>query len=229
MAEVTSQGVLSAIARKNAGGVSYASYIDLDGTSDYVSTPDSATNSVTTTIDLIAKIAPSDWTPAANSTIISKSNVTGNQKSIYLELEPGGTLRINASSDGSASALERSSASTGFTDGTAHWVRATINTTTGDVKFYTSDETDYPASWSQLGSTQASSISGMFDSTADWILGGRDTGSASELTGKVYYGEVLNGIGGTAVARFNASIGSDPTYDNIAGETDWTNTGGTPG
>lgn len=219
------------IKKASSGGSSYSSYIDLDGTSDRIHTTDSAGNSVTGSLDIIAKISAADWTPTAKYAIVSKFESTGSNRSYLLELSTSGELVFVFSTSGGNGAKETitSSASVGFTDGTAHWVRATFNTSTTTVQFFTSSVSGYPGSWTQLGTDQSTTGAAIYDGTAPLELGASNTAGESFMDGEFYYAEVLDGIGGTTVAQFDASSGTDPTYDNVGSETDWTNAGGTPG
>ena len=214
---------------------SYDSYIDLDGANDYIDTPDSSGNSVTGDLELVAKVAPDDWTPTSHMVFVAKYNGNGTQKSFLFHLiHTSGKFRFFISDDGSNANYADSTTSPGFTDGDAAWVKCTYNTSTTELKYYTATTSDYPdpGDWSQLGSTVTSlSETSIYDGPAEVALGAWNTDAEADydFNGKIYYAEVRDGIDGTIVAKFNASLGSDPTYDNIDGETDWTNTGGTPG
>lgn len=203
------------------------SYLDLDGTSGtFASTPDSAALSVTGDLQITARVSLDDWTPAAENTIVSKW-ATG-QRSFQFTVRTNGALRLNWSSDGSASNAEVSTATVGFTDGTTHWVRVNFDVDDGAgnrvTTFFTSED---GVTFTQLGSavTTAGTAS-IFDSTSNVEIGSRDSGTAERLAGKMFSVEVRDGIGGTIVADPDFSDGtvwstSTTSASDDAGNT-WT-------
>jgi len=103
---------------------------------DYFSTPDSAEASPTTDLTMIAWIAPADWTPAADGTIIDKLAGAGLRSYQLTLTATTGTLKVFLSADGTALVGPKvSTESTGFTDGTGHWVRATFDDTADTLTF----------------------------------------------------------------------------------------------
>ena len=210
------------------GPASYNSYIALDGVDDYISTPDSVTNSVTGDIDIIAKVA-FDWSTLGDEIIVGKDVQTGNQRSILLYVSSTKKLGLQPSQDGSGSFAEVSSVALDVASNEELWIRGTIDFATGNVTFYTATDEGYPSSWSQLGAVQNTTLTAIYDSSQPWEIGSWTNGTKNHFDGKIYYAEVRDGIGGPVVARFNASEGTDPTYDNIGSEAAWTNYGGTPG
>ena len=118
---------------------STAQFAELDGVAgSHISSPDSAAASITSSITLVAYVAPSDWTPAALEVYISKYNISGNQRAIYFGTFTDGKLRFVTSVDGTAIVTSDSTAATGFANGTGHWIRVTWNDTTDKSNFYTS-------------------------------------------------------------------------------------------
>lgn len=191
-------------------------FLFLSGTSgDYASTPDAASLDITGDLDLRARINMDDWTPAAESTVIAKYTATGNQRSYALAITTGGNLLFRWSEDGTVEQTATSSAATGFTDGTTHWVRATIDVDNGsadsDITFYTSED---GVTFTQLGTVQNSgATTSIFASTAVLEIGSQTAGTVNRMAGKFYRGEVLSGIGGTSVAAPIASVSSDTITD----------------
>jgi hypothetical protein len=191
-------------------------FLFLSGTSgDYASTPDAASLDITGDLDLRVRVALDDWTPAAESTLIAKYTATSNQRSYALAVTTGGNLIFRWSEDGTVELTETSSAATGFTDGTTHWVRATIDVDNGssdaDVVFYTSED---GATWTQLGATQSNgSTTSIFASTAVLEVGAQTAGTVNRAAGKFFQGEVLSGIAGSSVAAPIASVSSDTVTD----------------
>jgi len=168
----------------------------LPGTAEnYVSTPDSAANSVTGDIDVRVKVAMDDWTPGTENVLVSHAAGAPGWK--FAIRTPGGQLGYTHFGVADWTATT----GTGFTDGTVHWVRVTRNVTTGDVKFYLSED---GATWTQNGATVTSAAAATPDSTAPLMIG--QSGSASQwLAGNVYYAEIRNGIDGPVVAKFDAT------------------------
>ncbi len=179
-------------------------YVFLPGSSgNTVTTPDAASLDIVGDIDIRARIAMTDWTPAADTSVVSKYTVTGNQRSYSIQVLTTGALNLQWSADGTVQVSKSSTVSTGFTDGTIHWIRATLDVDNGaagnDVKFYTSAD---GVTWTQLGATvTTASTTSIFASTAVMELGSRTNGTAGLMTGKIFEAQVLNGIGGTSVAH----------------------------
>lgn len=191
-------------------------FLLIDGTSgDYASTPDAASLDITGDIDLRVRVSMDDWTPAAESTLIAKYTATGNQRSYALAVTATGALIFRWSEDGTAEKTETSSATTGFTDGTTHWVRATLDVDLGGtdaaVDFYTSED---GTTWTALGAQQLNgATTSIFASTAVLELGSQTGGTVNRLAGKIFEAEVLSGIAGTSVAAPAASASSDGITD----------------
>src|SRR5690606_13066716 len=103
-----------------------ATYLDLPGVSgNYASTPDSEAVSITGDIDIRVKVAMDDWTPASVQTLVAKI-VPPDQESWRFQLLASGAISFVISTDGVNDAVSQaSSAATGFSDGTEHWVRVT--------------------------------------------------------------------------------------------------------
>ncbi|HVW33469.1 MAG TPA: LamG domain-containing protein [Acidimicrobiia bacterium] len=204
--------------------------VDLPGTSgNYISTPDSAAVSVTADLDIVAQVAADDWTPSVAQDLAAKWLSTGNQRSYRLQINTSGGLSLSWTTDGSTIVTKNSTASVGFTDGTEHWVRATLDVNNGasgnDVKFYTSTDGE---TWTQLGSTVTTAgTTSVFDSTAALQIGGQDNGVNNLFAGTVRYLEIRSSIGGAAVATFDAagqnatSTTTPSTTTGPTGET-WT-------
>jgi hypothetical protein len=179
-------------------------YLQLPGSSgNTATTPDAASLDIVGDIDLRAKVALDDWTPAAESTIIAKYTATGNQRSYALAVTAGGNLILRWSEDGTVEKTATSSVATGVTDGAVKWVRATMDVDNGSsnaaIVFYTSDD---GTTWTQLGATQLNgATTSIFASTAVLELGGRTVGTTQLLAGKIFQAQVLSGIAGTSVAH----------------------------
>lgn len=189
-------------------------YLQLPGTSgNYASTPDSAAVSITGDIDLRAKIAPNDWTPAAQFEILNKDNGSNGNRSFLFGLNTGGKLTLLWTPDGNLPRFgSASTVATGFADGSAHWVRATLDVDDGAggwiLRYYTSED---GVSWTQLGSdVTGAGTTSIFDGPSQLNVAAFSSGSSDLFAGKVYYAELRNGIDGQVVAVF------DPSRDDLS-------------
>lgn len=192
------------------------------GSGNYASSPDAASLDITGDIDIRAHIAPTDWTPAADRCVVSKSNTTGNQRSYQLVLQTPGNLRFTWSTDGTSAGATNadSTVATGFTDGTAHWVRVTLAVATGTVTFYTSANGE---DWTQLGAKVTVGATSIFAGTATANVGARSAGTTDVFTGSIYWVQIRSGIDGVIVAnpRFDRQTASDTSFVDSTGKT-WT-------
>lgn len=204
-------------------------FLDLDGTNDYISTPDSPENSVTGDLELIIRAAAADWTPTSTRDLISKYEQATGQRQFVLAATNANQLVVTLSANGTAFESVTSGSIAGWTNGSAYWIRVTYTAATGAVSFEYATTAQFPSSWTALSNSGPSSILGLNDSDAPLILGSRHNFSSSRFDGKIYEAYVYDGIGGTLVARFDAADGTDPTFNNVAGQTAWTNSGATPG
>lgn len=182
-------------------------YLLLDGTSGcYASTPDAAANSITGDIDIRCQVAMDDWTPAAQTTFVSKMTSTGNQVSYVFGIAATGVLLIYTSPDGTngAAVSSVSTVATGITDGAKKWVRATLDINDGGgnrvARFYISDD---GLTWTQLGSTVTTAgATTIFDGTSVLSIGANELGTTQRVAGKVYAAKIYNGIAGTLAVDF---------------------------
>ena len=191
-------------------------FLFLPGTSgNTATTPDAASLDIVGDIDLRARIAADDWTPAAEDYVIAKYTTTGNQRSYALTIDTTGVLVFRWSNDGTAALSASSTAATGFTDGTTHWIRATLDVDNGaagkTVTFYTSED---GVTWTQLGTAVTTGgTTSIFAGTGVLEIGGRDAGTAELFAGKFFRGQVLSGIAGTSVAAPIASTSTNSVGD----------------
>ena len=204
-------------------------YVYLPGSSGNApSTPDSAALDLASDMTITMRVDPTDWTPSALSTFISKWTA-GADASWALQLTTGGLLSF-VRYDGTANRTYNSSVAAPGVEGTPLWIKAEFDQTDGSVSsvvFSTSTDqvaTPDAVTWTQLGSrvTNASVAANQLGS-APVQIGAYGTGGAtSPLAGKVYYAELRNNLG-AVVAQFAASDIVSPyaTVVGGAGET-WT-------
>lgn len=172
-------------------------YLYLPGLSgNYVSTPDAAALDIVGDIWLAGRFALTDWTPAADVTLIAKWEDTLDQRSYRLLVDTTGVLRIEWTTAGTAVSLVSSDSTVAPTvnDGAKLWVAGTLDVSTGDVKFFTGGIEAVP-SWTQLGTTvTGAGVTSIHSGTALVEMGADNTGTAQLLTGRIYNGEIENGF-----------------------------------
>jgi hypothetical protein len=193
--------------------MSSGTYLYLPGvTSNMATSPDSAALSITGDLDLRVKVALDDWTPAANTIVISKAQ-TLSTLSYSLAVQTDGKLNFLASTNGSTWGTNAvSSVATGVADGATKWIRATFDVDNGaggrDVQFFTSDD---GTNWTQLGTTiTTAGTFSIIDNSSQLEIGSAVAGSNSLSRGKFFRAQVRNGINGTVAfdANFESSITS---------------------
>jgi hypothetical protein len=148
-------------------------------------------NTATSSVTLIAYVAAADWTPAATSYMCGWSN------GCELGLDTAGTVRVRVDQSDATARTVSSSAATGFTDGTAHWVAAVLTDAgaSGTCSFYTSenDVLDHPGAdpttgdWTLLGTANrtVTTWNGTYRSVTQAVLG--NYGGLQGWSGKIYY------------------------------------------
>lgn len=180
-------------------GANYV-YLPGGGSANYISTPDSVPNSVTGDIEIQASVASVDWTPAVSGDIISKWGNGVTNQSWMVRLTTTGTLTLFFSTTGSNTLSATSSAAVPFADGSRGWIKVTRASASGNVNFATSTD---GIAWTALGVQQTSTAGNIFDGASAVQVSGY-TGAGSWI-GNAYYAAILDGIGGTVVAKMDAA------------------------
>lgn len=231
----TTQTVTTANISGRAAIASDHAYGLLDGAAGSVfSTPDSATVSVTGSIEVEVLAQMGNWTSGlgdAIAVLASKFGGVGQQAWAFYITGTTGKLRFASSNDGTAlpvNVLSSVSLSTVFASGAWGWLKVTMNASTGQVEFLTApDASGSPGSYTRLGTLPAAvGATSIFDNTTTVTIGERSDGSSvTKLIGKIGRARIYNGIGGTLVADFNPSLWtSGNTFTASTGET-WTRNG----
>lgn len=184
--------------------------------------------SALTDLDVRVKVAADDWTPSGTPSLIGVDAADPN-RGFWLAVNPDGTPKLYWFPDGTfANRIEVSATeATGFANGTAHYLRATLLTDNGaggyEVRFYTSNTN---SSWTQLGDTVTGGSTTTLPSISGNLgLGAR--GNSNGLDGDYYVAEVRAGIDSPGVvARWDASYydGEGGSVEGVGQET-WTATG----
>ena len=178
---------------------------------DYVSTGDSPAASITGDIDIRVKLAMDDWTPSTTETFLAKAKNTSN-RAYFFDVTNSGTLNFTTDADGASSGQVsvQSTSSTGFSNGTSHWIRATRDVDNGasgnDTTFYTSED---GLSWTQLGDViTTAGVTSIVDNDSAVEIGSLFLGTAQVTKGNVYSAKIYNGIDPdtqTLAVSFNAA------------------------
>ncbi|MCP4962828.1 MAG: hypothetical protein GY925_26620, partial [Actinomycetia bacterium] len=129
-----------------------------------------------------------------------------------LAIHTSGALRLYTSTTGSDSVTGTSTATLGSVTsaGTAVWVRATFDASTGDKEFFYSlddVEVESAVSWTQLGATVSGTSGAIPDTTSALMAGAHGGGSSWNFSGEVYVAEVYDD--GNLVERI-AADDADP-------------------
>lgn len=221
------------LVRKFAASIK--TYLRLPGTAaNYVNVPDNAVLDITSDIDLRVKCAMTDWTPSAESTLLSKWTNLSAGSAYMLDVGTTGLLRLYLWETAAGSSVNvSSSAATGITNGVARWVRATWRASDGRVQFFTSTDYDADAdtgTWDQLGTDRSLAIASLrTNSTAVQV--GAFSGSTFNAAGKFYRALIYDGIDDTKVLDLDFTkgpIGATTIVDSANGLIGTINRSGTP-
>lgn len=178
-------------------------HINLPGTvGNGVFSLDAAALDIVGDLTVTARVAMDDWTPAADSTFVSKwlDNV---QRSWQFQLQTNGTLRFLWTTDGST--IQTASSTVAITtvvaDGETIHVAVTFDVDNGaagkSVRFWTSTDGSI---WTQLGATVTTAgVTSIFSSTAVLCVGGVTLFGAGLVAGNIYDVSVRTGIGGGGI------------------------------
>lgn len=214
-------------------GLIQAKYIRMTGTYNsqgtydnaHIGIPDKASLDIVGDIDIRMDIAPEDWHGSEPQYLATKYLSGGtNQRSFYTFIDEYGQLGITWSTDGTlaGSTLARSTPLP-TTQGRLS-VRVTLDVDNGlggsTISFYTSDS--ITGTWTLI-SQRFAGVTSIFASTTPVNIGTLESGAVSgfvPFVGKIYGMELRNGIGGTLVAKLDASVaarGATGVTDGVSG------------
>ena len=169
----------------------------------YVSAPDSAALSVANDIDVRAKVALTDWTPATENVLCAKWNATGDG---YLLTMPSGAssgkLQFAVKTAAGVEYVQ-SNATLGLTDGSTKWVRGTRIKATGVYALYTSDD---GSSWNAIAGTVVSGTTNAITDGSQVATIGSNSTPANYMAGTLYRAIILSGINTNVVGDFDATL-----------------------
>lgn len=175
-------------------------YVYLPGVAgNYLSVPDAASLDIVGDIDIRVKVALDDWTPPSSTNVLINSYDYGGQARWAFRVLVTGTLQFEWFNSSVVNTTKVSSVVTGLTDGSAKWLRATLDVDNGasgsDVKFWMSDD---GVAWSQLGTTQTTAgTTNVRETAGSVIVGGENAGATTPPSGKFYRAQVYAGLDGT--------------------------------
>jgi len=201
-----------------------SSSLTLPGTTgNYLSTPDATALDITSEMTVIARIKPTDWTPASQVNIVSKALTTTNI-SWYFQLTPTGQLQFTWSSGGT-SATNTNKLSGGnlaaLVNNTWLYVSVTFVGATGSVRFWTSPDN---VAWTELGTTTAVGATSIFSGAAPLEIGSA-SGGLLPFAGGIGYVQIRNttAAGGEVfrfdLANLNGLAPAATTFTATTGQT----------
>lgn len=202
-----------------SGTVVSGRYLALNGTaSNYASTPDSPANSVTGDLDLRIRVALDNWTNGSDRVLLAKRSA---KYSYQVWVDGSGHLLFGWTSDGSGGQGAMSTATIAVPNGTAVWLRATLDVDNGfgdkAISFYTSID---GSAWSALGSSVVQGgTTSVFDGPDPVEVGSNFSGAGNPVQGRIYRAQIHNGIDGPVVARF------DPNDTTSSAPSSWQSAG----
>ena len=214
-------------------GTEGASYVALTGAvNDKLTTPDTATVSVTGDIAMWADVSLTNWTPASNNqTLCSKFGAAGQRSWRFYVEQTTGLLVLAWYPDGTTAKTVKSTVAPTVADGARRQVGVYLDVDNGSgthaVTFYTRANSN--AAWTTLGTGNQAAAGGgttsIFDSTTVLAFGARTDSSADNLAGNFYGGAIHSGtlndgiVAGCLPALFAPS--GTFTFYGLAGEV-WT-------
>jgi len=202
-----------------------ASLVYLPGViGNYVSCPDAAPLDITGDIEIVARVALDDWSPAAAMQLVARYDASSN-RSYSFNIDSSGRLYLSTTTDGTSGTTVTASATSllsGTPDRTALWLKVTLDVddgASGKVHsfFYAPDQASEPTSWTSLGSTTSAGTTSIFAGSRPLELGARASGALDLLAGRIHRVIVRNGIGGTTVADFDAALCGQGGYTDAQG------------
>lgn len=193
----------------------------------YVSSPDSAvipTGSVT----LIAGLAPDQWSGyGATQTILSKFSGAGT-RTFNWDITNGGNMRLSLSADGTNEVLA-SVSTPSFADGTHHFIAAVHDDDADTTDFYSSDDPrGTPPSeinWTQVGAQQSHVVSGLYDGSAAFNVGGYQNGTNAPFSGIISRAAIISGTDLTATPALDYNANdwtAGQTFESSTTSEVWT-------
>ena len=186
----------------------------------YASTPDHSSLQITGPLDLRADVDLPEWSNGAIQVLIGRYNFAANDRSYGLSVNASGQLRLNRSPNGTTVVGTNSTAAVPIASGRLV-VRATYDSATGAVRFYTSSSMSGP--WAQLGSTVSTTPGTIHAGSSPLEVGAWGLGTADFAVGAVRAVQVRDGVDGPVVAApvFTAHATDTTVFTDSVGR-EWT-------
>lgn len=195
--------------------------LSLDGnTGNYASTPDDPSLHVTGDIDIRFDGVLDSWASGSVQELVARYDFANDDRSFALNVTETGHLGFICSSDGLALQVgTESSVMVPASDGTRLAVRATYDSSAGEVTFYTAQH--FFAGWTQLGSVQSTTSISIHAGNAPLEVGSFGVGQSNLAAGLVLKAQVRDGINGTIVANpdFTAETPGTTSFVDSTGKT----------
>lgn len=196
-------------------GVNYGFLNNASGA--YFGTPSSSALSITGDFEIEVGVSMDDWTPATTQYIASKWDQLVS-RSWMLRLLSTGKINFGWEQADTTFRDIQSTLAPTVSDFGALAIKVTVDVDNGSggctVTFYTATLTaGTPGTFTQLGSpVVVGAVSNITAGSSDIIFGMvNKTGTTAGMNGKIWYGKVRNGIGGTLALHF-----SPPAYTSGA-------------
>ena len=182
--------------------------------SSYFSSPHSAVATISGSVDIRAYISAA--TAGVAQTIVAKK-AAGNGYSVYVDTNN----KLNFLFTGTNGTTLTSTVAMPYINGVGGWIRFTLDSATGNGKFYTSSN---GTTWTQLGTdSNAAGATAITDAGVALNVGG--FGTTGQWLGSIYRVQIYNGINGTLAVDFNPNLStSAQTFTAATGEV-WTTNG----
>jgi hypothetical protein len=193
---------------------------------NFLSVPDENALDITGDIDIRVRLAMDDWTPSATNVVYGSGLAV--DQTHELQILGTGVLRFVYLDQTVTTRTDTSSVAPNVTDGSALWIRVTLDVDNGasgrDTKFYTS--TDDGLTWVQLGSTVTTAgVISVPASTSARTVGARSNGAP--CAGKFYRAVIYSDLTETnkvldidcAKAPTNFTAGQPITFLADTGQT----------
>lgn len=192
-----------------------------------ITTPDSATISITGDLEIIIDVLPDSWSTGSSAAYIAKYVFSTANRSWRLVSATGTrSIQLSWSADGTAT-VTAAFADHGITSG-RQALKVTLDVDNGaggwTAKLWKA--ATYLDSWTLVDTQTGVGTTSIYDGTAPLEVGSQNNLATLGVSGKYYYASVASGIGGAPAAIFTPSLyTSGATFTASTGEV-WTVNGG---
>jgi len=192
-----------------------------------ITTPDSATISITGDLEIIIDVLPDSWSTGSSAAYIAKYVFSTANRSWRLVSATGTrSIQLSWSADGTAT-VTAAFADHGITSG-RQALKVTLDVDNGaggwTAKLWKA--ATYLDSWTLVDTQTGVGTTSIYDGTAPLEVGSQNNLATLGVSGKYYYASVASGIGGAPAAIFTPSLyTSGATFTASTGEV-WTINGG---